>query len=115
MPNGVRRGFRTIRALGFVQDVSHMSGNCIEADRQYQRNIFIRAPDGEETQNLDFARREIIGEDDLPVPRAQYRVDIGYQALHCKAACELLRLAQKLKALTALCVGWQSHQNGAVP
>src|ERR1700675_477843 len=101
MPNGVRRSFGTIRALRLVQDTPHVRGNRIDAYRQYQRNIFIRAPDGEETQNFDFARREIIGKGDPTVLRAQLDIDIGDQALHSQSTCELLGLAQILKALTA--------------
>jgi hypothetical protein len=45
-----------------------MGSNRIETNRQHERNILIRAPDSKQTQNLDFASREVVRKSDAPVP-----------------------------------------------
>src|ERR1700675_2047178 len=104
MPNGVSRGLGTIRALRLVENVSNMRSNRVETDRKHERNILIRAPDGEQTQNFDFTSREVVGKRHATVSGVQQSVDIDDQTRHFKSARELLGLVQILKALAPLCI-----------
>src|SRR5579859_8427 len=113
VPNGISRRLGTIGALRLVQNVSDMRGNSIEADRQHERNILVRASDGKQAQNLDFANRKTVGKGDAMIPRMQQGIDIDYQARHSESTRQLLRLAQPLKAQAALRVRLPRHQESA--
>jgi hypothetical protein len=114
VPIGVSRGLGTIGAFGLIQNVSDVRSDGIETNRQYERNILVRPPDRKQTQNFDFASREVVRKRDTVIPRMQQDIDFDNQARHSKSARELLGLAQPLKARAALCV-CLSHQESAVP
>jgi len=88
--------------------------SCSQALAPYEQKLF-RPPYGQQTQNLDFASREVVGKRDIAVSRMQQRVDIDDQACHPKSARELLGLAQSLKAQAALCICLPGCKERTVP
>src|ERR1700690_3739174 len=98
MPNGVGRSFGTSSTLHLIQNVSDVRNHGIETNRQHQRDIRVRAPDRQQTQNLDFASGEVFRKSDSTVPRMQQGTDIDNQAGHFKSTRELLALPQLPKA-----------------
>ena len=93
VPNGVSRSFGTIGALRLVENVPDMRSDGIETDRQYERNILVRAPDREQTQNLDFASREVVRKRDATFLRVQQGIDIDNQRVipSRRASCSASR------------------------
>src|SRR5450631_3096792 len=85
VPNGIGRRFGTIGALRLVQNASDMGRNSIETDRKNQRYVLVRPPDSKQTQDLDFASREVVGKSDPTVPGVQQGINIGNQARHSKS------------------------------
>jgi hypothetical protein len=70
-----------------------MRGNGIQTDRQYKGNIFVGPPDGEQTQNLYFARSKIVRIPHAIAAPVQQGIDIVNQARHSDSPRELLGFA----------------------
>jgi hypothetical protein len=115
VPNGVGCSFGTIGALRLVQNVSDVGRDSIETDRQHQRNVLVRPPDGKQTKNLDLTSREVVRKSDTTVPGVQQRIDIGNQARHSKSTRELVSLAQLLKAQAPVRLCLPCCQESTVP
>ena len=58
LPNGVGRSFGRVNTVHLIQNVAGVRNLGIETNRQHQRDIRARAPDGQHTRNLDFASAE---------------------------------------------------------
>src|SRR5258708_17518671 len=90
VPNGVGRCFRTIGAMRLVQNVSDVGRDSIETDREHQRNILVRPPDSKQTQNLDFASREVVAISHTTLPGVQQGINIRNQPRHSNSLRDLL-------------------------
>jgi hypothetical protein len=114
VPNGVSRSFGTISALGLVQYVADVRSHSIETDRQSQRDLLVCSPAGEQMQNFDFARREVIRKCHATFLRVQQGIDVDNQARHFKSTRELLGIPELLKSQAAVRIRLLCNQEGAV-
>src|ERR1700733_973580 len=97
-PDRIGSGLGTISAVRLIQNVSNVRSYGIEADCQHQRDVLVRPSYRKQTQNLDFASRELVRKRDTAVSATQQGIDIDNQARHFKSTRELLGIAQLLQA-----------------
>jgi len=67
-----------------------MRCNGIQTDRQYEGNILVGPTNGEQTQNLYFARSKIVRKPCAIAAPMQQCIDIVNQACHSDSTREML-------------------------
>ena len=115
MPDCVGSGLSSISALRLIQYAPDMCGNGIQADRQYQGNIFVGPTDGKQTQNLYFTSGKLVRERYGIAAAMQQGIDIGNQARHPDSTREVLGFAQLLAANSSICIRLLCYQKGSMP
>jgi hypothetical protein len=104
----------TIGALCLIKNVPHMRCNGIQTDRQYEGNVLVGTAEGEQTQNLHFARSKIVWKP-YAIPAAmQQGIDVVNQACHSNSTREMFGFPQLLHANPPLRVGLSCYEKGPV-
>lgn len=60
LPNSIGGGSRTVRGIGFIEDIGHMRGDSSGTDEQRVSDVLVALSLGNETEHLHFAPCETI-------------------------------------------------------